>query len=293
MVLNKPKAGMSKKKSFFDRFSFSKQKNRSTRVVEQKHDSTNTKEPADSELHDAEWRIGDGLKSEALIQSSMLHKLDGSSCFMPNMALSDLPNTDSYQLAISATKENLKALIAVEGADGPGVNSRKLEIADMYKGLGMMQEAMGLITEVIASYTRSSSDPVLLSSALNDLALVHSALQDHKTAETYFHSSVEILSQTVEADQAVVWGNIAITLRNSKNYSEAIPMHELAVKMMDTILGKNSPETLFQRAQFAVTLKQTGNRSDRSRGKEMLSESIACLNKLGYGKSHAWIKDLR
>lgn len=95
-----------------------------------------------------------------------------------------------------------------------------------------------------------------------------------------------------EADQAVVWGNNAITLRNSNKITEAIPMHELAVKMMDTILGENSSEALFLRGQLAVTLKRSENPEDVQRGKTLLASSIAQLKKLGYGPSHVWIQDL-
>jgi tetratricopeptide (TPR) repeat protein len=211
---------------------------------------------------------------------------------MPNMNVSEFPGTDLYRSALKANEEHLKSLIASNGDDHPDVNTRKVETAEVYKGLGMMQEAVDMLSEVIESYQRSVNDPVLLSSAMNDLALVYSTLHLYENAEDLFHKIVKILSQTVEADQAVVWGNIAITLRNSNNFSKAIPMHELAVKVMDTILGCRSPEALFQRAQLGVTLKQSGDNGERSRGETLLAESISELQALGYKNSHIWIKDL-
>ena len=168
-----------------------------------------------------------------------------------------------------------------------------MQTAELCTGLGKLGEAVDLLSEVIESYQRSDNDAVLLSSAMNDLALVYSTLHQYEHAEDLFHKTVKILSQTVEADQAVVFGNIAITLRNSGNYMKAIPMHELAVKMMGTILGKDSAETLFQRGQLAVTLRRTGQSNDLQRGNVLLEESTQQLRALGFSESHVWIKCLR
>ena len=222
----------------------------------------------------------------------ILTSLDIPSCFMPGVNVSDFPTTKIYQQALKANKENLKNQILSLGEDHPEVNASRLHTAEVYKGLGRMQEAVELINEVIKSCSRSDKDSVLLPSAMNDLALVYATLHKYDEAEDLLHKSVKILSQTVEADQAVVWGNIAVTLRNSKKISKAIPMHELAVKTMDAILGKDSPEALFQRGQLAVTLKKSASTEDNQRGNELLNEVVAQLDDLGYGKSHVWIKNL-
>jgi hypothetical protein len=222
----------------------------------------------------------------------MLKTLDAVSCITPGVKISEYPDTELYAVALSANRASLKQLIAANGEDHPDVNVRRMQTAELYKGLGRLDEAVDLLSEVIESYMRSANDDVLLSSAMNDLALVYSTLHQYEHAEDLFHKAVKILSQTVEADQAVVFGNIAITLRNSGNYSKAIPMHELAVKMMGTILGKDSAETLVQRGQLAVTLRRTGEYEDTRRGEALLAESTKQLEALGYGESHVWIKDL-
>ena len=223
----------------------------------------------------------------------ILKSLEAPSCFMHDFNISEYPNTNLYERALNANKSSLKLLIATVGEDHPDVNIRKLQTAELCTGLGKLGEAVDLLSEVIESYQRSDNDAVLLSSAMNDLALVYSTLHQYEHAEDLFHKTVKILSQTVEADQAVVFGNIAITLRNSGNYMKAIPMHELAVKMMGTILGKDSAETLFQRGQLAVTLRRTGQSNDLQRGNVLLEESTQQLRALGFSESHVWIKCLR
>ena len=308
MTTKGQKPSESKKKSIFQKFSFRNKKQSNDTAFQKERQgedssqilpNSQSSEKAPPRFNDKDVvltpehdTISDGHKHTAVDQG-LLRTLDVPSCFMPNVNVSGFPDTQIYSLALKANKENLKALIAANGEDHPDVNERKIQTAEVYKGLGEHQEAVVLLNEVINSYQRRSDvDSMLLSSAMNDLALVYSTLQQHENAEDAFHKTVTILSQTVEADQAVVWGNNAITLRNSNKFSEAIQMHDLAVKMMDTILGKDSPEALFQRGQLAVTLRQSGNRDDQRRGESLLTTSIAQLETLGYGQSHVWIKDL-
>jgi tetratricopeptide (TPR) repeat protein len=294
-----------KKKSMFQKFSFRKKKSdrreqelgEQTAHLSQISDTNQSeKEPPDFSEKNVVLSPEQNEDNINIISNdvSILLSLDTPSCFMPNINVSQFPNTQIYKLALHANKENLKLITSRIGEDHAEVKMRKMQTAEVYKGLGMLQEAADLLREVIDSCTRSDDDddPVLLSSAMNDLALVYSTLHRHDNAEDLFHKTVKILSQTVEADQAVVWGNIAITLRKSGNFSKAIPMHELAVKMMETILGTDSPEALFQRGQLAVTLKQAGEAGDQQRGDALLASSISELETLGYGPTHVWIKDL-
>lgn len=293
-----------KKKTIFQKFGFGKSKTElnvvtvevaadSSRAIKSKHSNVSIHSFSDSDLvidlsDDPEDKNSSSKNSNA----SILLSLDVPSCFMPNTNVSEFPGNSLYQEALKANRASLKTLIATNGEDHPDVNVRKVQTAEVYQGLGMMQEAADLLSEVVESYHRSDNDPVLLSSAMNDLALVYSTLHQYEHAEVLFDKTVQILSQTVEADQAVLFGNIGITLRNSGKYSKAIPMHELAVKMMSTILGKDSADTLFQQGQLAVTLKRTGNPVDARRGAELLTASTLRLGAMGYGQSHVWITAL-
>lgn len=309
MTLNKQKPTQSEKskksKSIFKKFGFNRKKK------EEEEDDLDdmpapsvikTKQSDLSSLHsfcESDVMLGPGedddegnLEPTTRTTIPILKSLEAPSCFMPNVNISEYPDTDLYAIALKANKTRLKHLIATVGEDHPDVNIRKMQTAELCKGLGQLEEAVDLLSEVIESYKRSDNDAVLLSSAMNDLALLYSTLHQYEHAEDLFHKTVKILSQTVEADQAVVFGNIAITLRNSGNFSKAIPMHELAVKMMGTILGKDSAETLFQRGQLAVTLRRTGEASDVRRGDALLTETTQQLRALGFAESHVWIKDL-
>mmetsp|Transcript_36723 Transcript_36723/g.68319 ORF Transcript_36723/g.68319 Transcript_36723/m.68319 type:complete len:314 (+) Transcript_36723:94-1035(+) len=311
MKQNKQKPAQSEKskksKSIFKRFGFNRKKNEEDGDLLILDDTPTTsiiktKQSDLSSLHsfcESDVMLGPGEEVDDFLldpptSAAMptLKSLEAISCFMPNVDISQYPDTDLYATALTANRGRLKHLVATVGEDHPDVNIRKLQTAELCKGLGQLEEAVDLLSEVIESYKRSDNDAVLLSSAMNDLALVYSTLHQYEHAEDLFHKTVKILSQTVEADQAVVFGNIAITLRNSGNFSKAIPMHELAVKMMGTILGKDSAETLFQRGQLAVTLRRTGEASDLRRGEDLLAESMQQLRELGFAESHVWIKDL-
>lgn len=100
---------------------------------------------------------------------------------------------------------------------------------------------------------------------------------------------VQILSKTVDVqpDAAVALGNLAITLRKARQYAKALPIHERAMKIMGTILGKDHAETIYQRAHYAVTVLHSG---EESRGTQLLQEALQQLEKRGLPSDHIWMK---
>jgi hypothetical protein len=91
----------------------------------------------------------------------------------------------------------------------------------------------------------------------------------------------------VQPDAAVALGNLAITLRKARQYAKALPIHERAMKIMGTILGKDHAETIYQRAHYAVTLIHSG---EESRGSQLLQEAMQQLEKRGLPSDHIWMK---
>jgi hypothetical protein len=91
----------------------------------------------------------------------------------------------------------------------------------------------------------------------------------------------------VQPDAAVVLGNLAITLRKARQYAKALPIHERAMKIMATILGKDHAETIYQRAHYAVTVIHSG---EEPRGSQLLQEAMQQLEKRGLRSDHIWMR---
>jgi hypothetical protein len=115
----------------------------------------------------------------------------------------------------------------------------------------------------------------------------------HQEAESIFDDVVKMLSKAhdgVHPDVAVAFGNMAVCLRNTFQYGRSIPLHERAVKIMSAVLSKDSPETVYQKAQLGVTLIRSG---DRNRGQPMLMDALGQMEKLGYTSTHLWVKTFK
>lgn len=104
-----------------------------------------------------------------------------------------------------------------------------------------------------------------------------------------FQEVVHILSKSpdVQPDAAVALGNLAISLRKARQYAKALPIHERAIKIMGTILGKDHAETIYQRGHYAVTIIHSG---EESKGTQLLQEAIEQLEKRGLRSDHVWMK---
>lgn len=111
-------------------------------------------------------------------------------------------------------------------------------------------------------------------------------------AENLFQEVVHILSKSpdVQPDAAVALGNLAISLRKARQYIKAIPIHERAIKIMGTIMGKDHAETIYQRGHYAVTIIHSG---EEARGTQLLQEAIEQLEKRGLRADHIWMKLFR
>ena len=115
----------------------------------------------------------------------------------------------------------------------------------------------------------------------------------YQDAEILFQEVVNLLSKAydgVHPDIAVALGNMAICLRNTFQYARAIPLHERAVKVVSAVLSKDSPESMYQKAELGVTLIRSG---DRNRGQPILMDALAQMEKLGFSSNHLWVKTFR
>lgn len=206
-----------------------------------------------------------------------------------------------YRQALLHNEASIKAMAERLGDDDPAVIKRKIQTADIYKGLGMLQDAYTLLREVVevqrkrllqntASENVTPSPRVALALALNDLALVVAAMYRADEAEQLFEEAFNVLasgSSRITVDVAIVLCNMAVTYRENQEYSKAIKAHERAVKIMEAVHGTTHPEAMFQRAHYGITLQRAG---DLNKGKRMLVDAVNGLDELGYRESHIWMK---
>lgn len=158
----------------------------------------------------------------------------------------------------------------------------------------MLRESADLLADVVECQRRMDDIDVNTKAiTMNDLAMVYTAMKKNQEAEAVFDDVVKLLSKAYEGvhpDVAVAFGNMAVCLRNTFQYQRAIPLHERAVKVMGAVLSKDSPETVYQKAQLGVTLIRSG---DRNRGQPLLMDSLSQMEKLGLTSNHLWVRTFR
>lgn len=225
------------------------------------------------------------------VEDALLTSLDVPS-YSGSGTIADLRLTPAYSVALKANEDALIATANILGDDHPEVIQRKLSTADIYKGLGMMREAADLLQEIVDCQRKlklNNEINIQLLMTLNELALIYTTLGRHNDAENLFQEVINSLSKLsdLQPDTAIALGNLAIGFRKSRQFQKAIPAHDRAVKIMSTILGKENHETIYQRAQYAVTLIHSG---DEIKGMQMLQEALQQMEKLGLRSDHIWVR---
>lgn len=216
--------------------------------------------------------------------------------------------------AIAANELGLNGMINNLGKGHPSVIKRKLQTADLYKGLGMVKKVEQLLIEAIEelrerydaelnTYTQNASKrkgpmPIAmtvagtsLSSAFNDLGLLYTAQKRYHEAELIFYEAIGVLvtlhPSQPHSDIAITLCNVAICHRQAFEFVKAISEHERAIKIMEDINGHEHPETIFQKAHLGITTKKSG---DAARGEKNILDAVVALEAMGYRDTHIWMK---
>jgi tetratricopeptide (TPR) repeat protein len=122
-------------------------------------------------------------------------------------------------------------------------NRLREKLAELYYISGEYGKAQNLYQEAI-EYYRNSKDLILLSSALNNLALVYKNQGENGEAINLFREASELVKETVgrkHPDYAIHLNNLALVFVNQRRYDEAIDLLKEVLEIDRETIGKKHP----------------------------------------------------